>query len=53
MANHVLSLLRAVQSGDLSPEDALVQLKLSPFEDLGACLFLFSRRDPFAAFRFF
>ena len=35
MANHVLSLLRAVQSGDLSPEDALVQLKLSPFEDLG------------------
>ena len=35
MANHVLSLLRAVQSGTLSPEDALVQLKLSPFEDLG------------------
>ena len=35
MANHVLSLLRSVQSGDVSPEDALVQLKLSPFEDLG------------------
>ena len=31
----ILSVLQAVQSGSLSPEDALLQLKLAPFEDLG------------------
>ena len=31
----VLSLLRRVGSGEIKPEDALLQLKLEPFEDLG------------------
>ena len=31
----ILNLLRAVEKGNLSPEDALVRLKLQPFEDLG------------------
>lgn len=37
MANKhdILSVLREVQSGSLLPEDALLRLKLSPFEDLG------------------
>ena len=35
MANNILSVLQAVQSGALTPEDALLQLKLAPFEDLG------------------
>ncbi len=32
---HILQLLRQVQDGTLPPEEALVQLKLEPFEDLG------------------
>lgn len=36
MANHdILSVLQAVQSGSLTPDEALLQLKLAPFEDLG------------------
>ena len=35
MANNILSVLQAVQSGALTPEDALLQLKLAPYEDLG------------------
>lgn len=37
MANKhdILSVLKEVQSGSLMPEDALLRLKLSPFEDLG------------------
>ncbi len=31
----ILTLLRQVQAGTLSPDDALLQLKESPFEDLG------------------
>jgi NCAIR mutase (PurE)-related protein len=31
----VLSLLRGVERGEITPEDALLQLKLAPFEDLG------------------
>jgi len=31
----ILSALKEVQDGTLSPEDALVRLKLAPFEDLG------------------
>lgn len=31
----VLSLLKKVQSGEVRPEDAMLELKLSPFEDLG------------------
>ena len=31
----ILSVLQGVQSGALTPEDALLQLKLAPFEDLG------------------
>lgn len=31
----ILSLLKDVRSGTLTPEEALVHLKLSPFEDLG------------------
>lgn len=31
----ILSVLRDVQSGGLTPEDALLRLKLAPFEDLG------------------
>lgn len=31
----VLSVLQEVQDGGLSPEDALLRLKLAPFEDLG------------------
>lgn len=31
----VLSLLHKVEKGELKPEDALLELKLSPFEDLG------------------
>ena len=31
----ILSLLREVQAGQKSPEDALLKLKLSPFDDLG------------------
>lgn len=30
-----LQLLQQVQSGQLKPEEALLQLKLAPFEDLG------------------
>jgi NCAIR mutase (PurE)-related protein len=33
--HHILSVLQDVQAGALSPEDALLQLKLAPFEDLG------------------
>lgn len=33
--NETLALLMQVQQGSLSPEDALMQLKLRPFEDLG------------------
>lgn len=37
MANKhdILSVLKEVQSGSLMPEDALLRLKLAPFEDLG------------------
>ncbi len=35
MANNILSVLQAVQAGALTPEDALLQLKLAPYEDLG------------------
>lgn len=37
MANKhdILSVLKEVQSGSLLPEDALLRLKLAPFEDLG------------------
>ena len=31
----ILALLRQVQDGALAPEDALLQLKMQPFEDLG------------------
>lgn len=31
----ILALLRQVEAGEKSPEDALLDLKLSPFEDLG------------------
>lgn len=31
----ILALLRRVETGETSPEDALLDLKLSPFEDLG------------------
>ena len=31
----ILSVLQDVQSGALTPEDALTRLKLAPFEDLG------------------
>jgi len=31
----ILSLLRQVQQGELSPEKAVLELKMSPFEDLG------------------
>ena len=31
----ILSVLQDVQSGILTPEDALLRLKLAPFEDLG------------------
>ena len=31
----ILSVLQDVQSGALTPEDALLRLKLAPFEDLG------------------
>lgn len=31
----VLSLLKQVQAGELAPEDAMLELKLAPFEDLG------------------
>ena len=31
----VLALLRRVEAGDMKPEDALLQLKLEPFEDIG------------------
>ena len=33
--NHILSILQQVQSGELTPEGALLRLKLAPFEDLG------------------
>ena len=36
MANHdILSVLQSVQSGALTPDEALLQLKLAPYEDLG------------------
>ena len=35
MANNILSVLQEVQKGTLTPEDALLQLKLVPYEDLG------------------
>ena len=35
MANNILSVLQQVQAGTLTPEDALLQLKLAPYEDLG------------------
>ena len=31
----LLSTLRSVQAGSISPEEALLQMKLAPFEDLG------------------
>ena len=31
----ILSLLRGVAAGDVSPETALLKLKEAPFEDLG------------------
>lgn len=31
----MLDMLRRVESGELKPEDALLELKMSPFEDLG------------------
>ena len=31
----MLALLTKVQRGEVSPEDALLQLKLEPFEDIG------------------
>ena len=31
----ILSVLQEVRDGTLSPEDALLRLKLAPFEDLG------------------
>ena len=31
----ILELLRAVSAGNTSPEDALLELKTKPFEDLG------------------
>lgn len=33
--NDILNLLQQVQSGELTPEGALLRLKLSPFQDLG------------------
>ena len=33
--NHILHILEQVQSGDMTPESALLQLKLAPFQDLG------------------
>jgi len=36
MANeNILNVLQEVQSGALTPEQALLRLKLAPFEDLG------------------
>ena len=35
MANNILSVLQEVQRGTLTPEDALLRLKLAPYEDLG------------------
>ena len=35
MNHDILSVLREVQAGSLAPEDALLRLKLAPFEDLG------------------
>ena len=35
MSNNILSVLQEVQAGTLTPEDALLQLKLAPYEDLG------------------
>ena len=35
MANNILSVLQEVQAGTLTPEDALLQLKLAPSADLG------------------
>ena len=31
----ILELLRAVKAGETTPEDALLELKQKPFEDLG------------------
>ena len=31
----VLALLRRVEAGEMKPEDALLQLKLEPYEDIG------------------
>ena len=31
----LLSTLRSVQAGSITPEEALLQMKLAPFEDLG------------------
>ena len=31
----VLDILRAVEAGELSADDALIKLKLEPFEDMG------------------
>ena len=33
--HEILELLRAVADGTATPEDALLELKRSPFEDLG------------------
>jgi len=33
--DNVLTLLKSVQSGEMSPEDALLKLKTQPFEDVG------------------
>ena len=34
LKHDILSVLQDVQSGILTPEDALLRLKLAPFEDL-------------------
>ena len=33
--NDILALLKSVENGDITPENALLKLKLQPFEDLG------------------
>jgi NCAIR mutase (PurE)-related protein len=36
MSQHdILNILNSVGSGDLSPQDAMLKLKLEPFQDLG------------------
>ena len=33
--NHILALLKRVSQGEIAPQDALLALKMEPFEDLG------------------